>query len=823
MTISKEKILEAIQSSREPQVKIKSLSRVLGLGASDRRHLRESLDRMVREGILQKLRGGRFRIPPREPEPKSTPALPFAAEKKPQTPTRPKPLASNRVMGRLISHRDGYGFVEVEEQEPTAVHRFEGDIFIPPMQMRGALHGDRVVAEIDAIKRAGRAEGHVVKVLERKHSSVVGQFKKLRSTAVVSPLDPRFLHQVLIEAGDEGGAADGDVVDVEITRFPTPLESPRGRVTEILGKPGDFGIDVEIVIRKHHLPHRFPEEVLEAARHIPQEVSAEEIVRREDFRSLPIVTIDGETAKDFDDAVHVGRLSNGNFELQVHIADVSHYILPFSPLDEEAILRGTSVYFPDRAVPMLPEELSNGICSLKPKVDRLVQSCIMEISPLGEVVGHRFAQGVIRSVERMTYTDVARILVDNDPATMERYAPLVDHFRKMQELAAILNRMRDQRGSIDFDLPEPVITFDDNGIMTGVTRSERNIAHRLIEEFMLVANETVARELFRRQIPSLYRVHEPPNPAKVAEFETIARSFGHTLGIEFVVKKMVFEKSSRERKGRGRGQRPEVRSQGATGFANSNTWAQPTDIPITPRHYQHLVEQLEGKPEERILSYLMLRSFKQARYSEQNLGHFGLASSCYTHFTSPIRRYPDLMVHRILKSAVRQPATHATLGKGAVLRMPRRDLHYSSEQLSVIGSESSESERRANDAERELIEWKKAKFMQQLIGEEYDALIISVTQNGFYVELMELFIEGFVPVATLIDDYYVYRENMQSFVGERNKKKFRIGDRLKVIVDRVDAESHKIQFLVADIIAGASQRQKPKSKPRRHHDTTRRR
>ncbi len=677
-------------------------------------------------------------------------------------------VSANRFIGRLVAHRDGYGFVELDlhssDGSSPATSKvtppFEGDVFIPPFQMRGAIHGDRVLVEVDAVKRDGRAEGRIVQVLERKFTTVVGQFKRRGSASLVSPMEEKFLYPVIIERADDGGAHDGDIVDVEITRFPTPLESPRGRVLEILGKPGDFGIDVEIIVRKHHLIHRFPEEVKQEARSIPQEISQDEMIRREDFRHLPIVTIDGETAKDFDDAVYVRRLPNGNYELQVHIADVSHYVQPGSPLDSEAALRGTSVYFPDRAIPMLPEELSNGLCSLNPHVDRLVQSAIMEINSHGEVVAHRFSLGVIISAERMTYTDVRKILVDEDPAVRARYATLVEEFHLMEELARVLNRMRDIRGSIDFDLPEPIITFDEHGLMTGVTRSERNIAHRIIEEFMLIANETVAREISSRGVPSLFRVHEPPDPAKVAEFEMIARSFGYSLGVDLVVKKFIVEKTAREKQRHRRQREPRSSRATASGFAAPNLWLQPTDLVVTPKDYQHLVEKLEGRPEERILSYLMLRSLKQARYSEQNLGHFGLASDCYTHFTSPIRRYPDLIVHRILKRLITsRPHT-------------KPPLLYSQDRLAEIGFASSEAERAADAAERELVEWKKARFMQEHLGEEMDGLIVGVNKNGFYVELMEWFIEGFVPVSSLIDDFYVYRESQQSLVGDHTKKKF---------------------------------------------------
>ena len=413
-------------------------------------------------------------------------------------------------------------------------------------------------------------------------------------------------------------------------------------MVEILGYEDDFGVDVEIIIRKYHLPHRFPPQVLEEAQAIPDIIPAAELRGRRDYRSLPIVTIDGETARDFDDAVTVRRRKNGNFELQVHIADVAHYVGDGSALDQESRLRGNSVYFPDRAVPMLPVELSTDICSLRPKLDRLVLSCVMEIDHRGDILGFELNPGAIRSAERMTYTDVNSIL-EGDAALRRRYAGIVDVFELMRELAMILNRKRERRGSIDFDLPEPVIEFDEFGLMKAITRSERNIAHRIIEEFMLAANECVASYLEKKGVPSLYRIHEKPDPRKVLEFETTAAAFGHSLGVGPVPIQR-FKKADR-REGnptRGGQRRREIEI--------------PQDIHITPRMYQKLAQKIVGKPEERILSYLMLRSLKQARYSEENLGHFALAAPTYTHFTSPIRRYPDLIVHRILKDVLRESA-----------------------------------------------------------------------------------------------------------------------------------------------------------------------
>ncbi len=431
------------------------------------------------------------------------------------------------------------------------------------------------------------------------------------------------------------------MVDVEITDWPTPTQNPRGRVIEILGRHDDFGVDVEITIRKFHLPHHFPAATLEEAQNIPATIPAQELRHRRDFRAVPIVTIDGETARDFDDAVTVRNLAGGNFELQVHIADVAQYVTPDSALDQEARLRGTSVYFPDRAVPMLPLELSTDICSLRPHLDRLVLSCIMQIDPRGEIVGYELCEGVIRSAERMTYTAVNAV-IEGDAATRERYANLVPTFELMRDLALILNRKRQRRGSIDFDLPEPVIEFDEFGLMKSITRSERNIAHRLIEEFMLSANECVAQYLESKHIASLYRIHEKPDAKRVYDFEMIAATFGYSLGVGALpIHRVQFKTDRRAARGTGK---------------QARTVEIPKDVHITPRMYQKLAAKIAGKPEERILSYLMLRSLKQARYSEENHGHFALAATSYTHFTSPIRRYPDLIVHRILKEVLRDSA-----------------------------------------------------------------------------------------------------------------------------------------------------------------------
>jgi ribonuclease R len=623
----------------------------------------------------------------------------------------------------------------------------------------------------------------MIRILRRAHITVVGEFRIRKRGSFVVPSDDRIQQWVEIPEGMEippqqqalnrVGAAvhqintpedlDGMVVNVEILEFPEGGEGAIGRVSEVLGRPDDFGVDVEIMIRKHHLPHQFPSAVIDQARSVSPEIPPAEFERRRDFRDLDIVTIDGETARDFDDAVWVEKLPNGNFALQVHIADVSHYVEPGTPIDLEAVLRGTSVYFPDRAVPMLPVELSTDICSLRPQEDRLVLSALLELDRQGDVVGQEFTRGVIRSAERMTYTNVFRLL-EGDAGLRERYAKLVDRFELMRELALILNRKRTKRGSIDFDMPESNILLDMSGQMTGVTRAERNIAHRIIEEFMLAANEAVASHLETAGIPMIYRIHEPPDAKRVLDFEEVSAHFGYSLGVGAIPMKR-FKSVDRRRDGRK---------------ARKDITIGRESIDISSRHYQRLIAKIAGKPEERVLSYLMLRSLKQARYSNINEGHFALAASSYTHFTSPIRRYPDLIVHRVLSHYL---DTHGPL--------------LDEGQLHELGNDTSFTERRAAEAERELVEWKKVKFMQDRVGDEFDALIISTTKFGFFVELSELFVEGLVPIETLGGDRFAYQETGRKIIGERSRKAYSIGDAVRVRLDRADPVERKLQFALA--------------------------
>jgi ribonuclease R len=838
-------LLRHIGRSAGQKAGYKQLVRELGLGGGrERRQLLEQLERITLRGELAKVDREHWVIP----APKALAAAGVGvarASGKPET-------RDNLAAGRIDLHRDGFGFVR---PNPVAGSRSSGDddIFIPPNEINGAMQGDQVLVEVGPPKRDGRREGRVVRILERRNPTVVGIFhyaRKGRRGAflpgeyrgnLVQPFDSRMTQAIMIPEGAEvpevaetehrvlgtqafAAAQDveahddleGLVVDVEITSWPTPTKPPVGRVLEVLGHPDDFGVDVEMIIRKHQLPRVFPEKVLAEARAVAH-LDPQEVARRaalgNDFRNLPIVTIDGETARDFDDAVLVRRLDDGGWELQVHIADVAEYVRPATDLDLEARLRGTSVYFPDRAIPMLPHELSTDICSLRPHEDRLVLSCIMQLTEDARMTGFEIVEGVIRSAERMTYTAVHAIL-EHDAETRQRHASLVPEIERMRDLAGRLNKRRSERGSIDFDLPEPIIEFNAEGQMEGVSRAERTWANRLIEEFMLAANECVATWLEDLMVPSIYRIHEKPDPRRVVDFEDAAAAFGYSLGLGALpVKKFQPRGDRREQQRSGRNQR------------DARSYEVPEDVPVTPRMYQKLSARIAGKPEERILSYLMLRSLKQARYSEVNEGHFALAAPSYTHFTSPIRRYPDLIVHRITKALLhegvsgrgtiaedrhRSPWAHANEGLGGKFgirdlrppSVPRSEIAppIPEAELAAIASETSITERRAADAERELVEWKKVKFMQDRVGEEFDAMILNPAKYGLFVELKDLFVEGLVPIESLISDRFTYRENTREIVGVNTGRVYRTGDQVRVVLDRVLALERKLQFAILEDI-----------------------
>jgi len=853
-------LLARIARSAGGKAGYKQLVRELSLGGGrGRRLLLEQLARLTARGELTNLDREHWSIP------------------------RPLGTRDNLAAGRLDLHRDGYGFVRPNRRSAVADARRAGkldleqeDIFIPPNEINGAMQGDQVLVEVEPPKADGRRMGRIVRVLERRNPTVVGVFHYARSDRSqghsVVPFDERMTQPILIPDGAElppvseatphrvlgseamAGAVHDDleglVVDVEITSWPTPTRPPVGRVIEVLGDPEDFGVDVEMMIRKHQLPRVFPDKVLAEARAVAH-LDRSEVSRRRDFRGLPIVTIDGETARDFDDAVLVSERAHGaGYELQVHIADVAEYVRAGTDLDLEARLRGTSVYFPDRAIPMLPRELSTDICSLRPGEDRLVLSCIMQLDSTGRIESYEIVEGVIRSAARMTYTEVTEILGQSEILNQEEEARKRPDFERMRKLAVLMNKRREERGSIDFDLPEPVIEFDERGQMRGVTKSERTWANRLIEEFMLAANECVATWLEDLGVPSLYRIHEKPDPRRVVQFEELAASFGYSLGLGALPVKR-FQTRAERRDAHGRGRNPRMHEA-------------PEDIPVTPRMYQKLATRIEGKPEERILSYLMLRSLMQARYSEINEGHFALAAPTYTHFTSPIRRYPDLIVHRITKSLLRagvsgqaevargrhsSPWHHASEGF-ANCRIPITNCHperpfvrrggrrgaegsavrnlaaqtaavFAGEppipeaELAQIAEEASLTERRAAEAERELVEWKKVRFMQDRVGEEFAALVLNPAKFGLFVELTDLFVEGLVPIDTLRDDHYTWRENTHEIVGDRSGRRFRAGDRVQVILDRILAQERRLQFSIVEEglpLTGPKSAKPPKAK-----------
>ncbi len=708
--LNSEQLLSLMRDKVEHPSTARELLQRLKIPRDQRATVKRLLKDLVSAGHLIQTRGNRFGLPDR----------------------------MNLVVGRVQTHPRGFGFVIADRP----VEGVSGDIFIAGSNLNQAMHGDRVVARIERT-RDDRAEGRILRILERGASSIVGRFDVDESgMGFLVPFDRRLIVDVLIPDGERKDAKPGDMVVVEITRWPTPTRSPLGRILEVLGDIDEPGVDNEIIIRKYGLPDEHGPEAVEEAKRLGGAVKESDIKGRTDFRTVQTVTIDGEHARDFDDAITIERLPNGHYWLGVHIADVAHYVPEGSALDEEAYERGTSVYFPERAVHMFPSELATGLCSLNPNVDRLVQSCLMEIDRQGNVVRYEMHDGVIHSDARMTYTEVNAILTEHDQPTIAKYRNLVPLFETMRELFEILNQRRRRRGSIDFDLKEPEIVLDDEGMVEEIIAAERNIAHRIIEEFMLVANETVAGHLDGHDVPTLYRVHEPPDPLKVEEFEEFVSTLGFSLG------------------------------------AAPNA--------VRPRHFQRLVERISGKPEEKPIAFLMLRTMQKARYDPSNLGHFGLAADSYTHFTSPIRRYPDLVVHRTLRES----------RKG--MSEERRD--ELTDELPEMARHTSERERRANDAERELVQWKKVRFMSDKLGEEFEGYITGVAAFGVYVELVEHFVEGMVHVSTMADDYYRFNERAHVLRGENTGRTYRLGDKVRVQVIKVDMERRQIDLGFVELL-----------------------
>ena len=643
------------------------------------------------------------------------------------------PEKMNLVRGKLTAHAKGFAFVTPEEPGMD-------DIFIPPHETKNAMHGDLVLVRVSSVSSGSRREGAVEKIIERGLNEIVGTYSKSNHFGFVIPDDKKIANDIFIPNNASMGAVDGHKVVVKITAYPEGRVSAEGEVIQILGHKNDPGVDILSIIHSNGLPLEFPQDVLDQAQQTPETIAESDMENRRDLRDQVIVTIDGADAKDLDDAVTVTELENGNYKLGVHIADVSHYVTEGSPIDREAFDRGTSVYLVDRVIPMIPHRLSNGICSLNPKVDRLTLSCDMEIDAEGHVVKHEIFQSVIKTTERMTYSDVNKILVDQDEELRERYEPLVPMFERMEKLASILREKRMKRGAIDFDFKESKVLVDEEGHPTDVILRERSVAEKLIEEFMLVANETVAEHFHWMDVPFIYRIHEDPKEEKLQRFFEFITNFG------LVVK----------------------------GKANA----------IHPRALQEIIEAVEGKPEEMVVSTVMLRSMQQAKYHEDSLGHFGLSTEFYTHFTSPIRRYPDLIVHRLIRTyLIEGDLRPETREKWNIL-------------LPEIAEHTSKRERRAVDAERETDDLKKTEFMLDKVGEEYDGIISSVTNFGMFVEL-ENTIEGLVHVSAMNDDYYRFEERHLAMVGERTAKVFRIGDEVRVKVINVDKDERAIDFEIA--------------------------
>ncbi|MEK4802715.1 ribonuclease R [Oceanobacillus sp. FSL K6-0118] len=700
----KDRILSMFKETEMRPLAVDEIERELGIDdSSDFKELIIALNELEEAGELVRTRKNRFGLPEK----------------------------MNLIRGRIQMHQKGFAFLIPDEEGLS-------DVYIHASDLASAMNNDKVLVRIEKMSDVGnRPEGQVIRILERAVTKVVGTFEDNRSFGFVIADDKRIPNDIFIPKGKTNGAVDGHKVIVEITKYPEGRKSAEGEVIQILGHKNDPGIDILSIIYKHGIIIDFPEEVLKQAADTPETISEDELKGRRDLRDEMIVTIDGADAKDLDDAVSVKQLENGNYKLGVYIADVSYYVREGSPIDVEAFDRGTSVYLVDRVIPMIPHRLSNGICSLNPQVDRLTLGCEMEITSTGEVVNHEIFQSVIKTTERMTYSDVNKILVDHDEELRNRYELLVPMFENMEKLAEILRAKRMGRGAIDFDFKEAKVLVDDEGKAFDVVLRERSVAERLIEEFMLAANETIAEHFHWMDVPFIHRIHEDPDDGKLQNF------FEFLGGLGIKVK----------------------------GTANE----------IHPQALQKVLEEIKGEPEEMIVSKLMLRSMKQAKYDPQSIGHFGLATEFYTHFTSPIRRYPDLIVHRLIRTYL--------IDK----QMDSKTIQHWKESMPEIARHTSERERRAVDAERDTDDLKKAEYMQDKIGEEFTGVISSVTNFGMFVELPNT-VEGLIHVSFLTDDYYHYDEKSHALIGERTANVYRVGDEVKIRVAGVNMDEHAIDF-----------------------------
>ncbi len=698
----KETVYGLICSDFYVPMKVKEMAILLQVPKEQRQELQEVLDALLQEGKIEVSQKGKYQ--------KSRGVF---------------------LTGVFTAHPKGFGFVSVEGMEE--------DVFIPEDQVHGAMHQDTVQITVKPGQSGKRREGAVNRIIKRGTERIVGLYQESKNFGFVIPDNERYTRDIFVPKEDSGGAMNGHKVVVKLVSYGTDRKSPEGKVVEILGHISDPGTDILSIVKGYDLPVEFPEKVMRQAERVPDQISEADMQGRMDLRDVQMVTIDGEDAKDLDDAVSL-EMKGDQYILGVHIADVANYVQERSALDREALERGTSVYLVDRVIPMLPRRLSNGICSLNEGQDRLALSCIMTIDQKGKVLDHVIAETVIRVDRRMTYTSVKKILEEQDAEETARYEELVPMFQKMQELAGLLRARRRARGSIDFDFPETKVILDEKGVPVEIRPYDRNTATKIIEDFMLIANETVAEDYFWQELPFVYRTHENPDPDRMKKLSTFINNFGYSIRFR--------------------------------------------EDEVHPKELQKLLERLEGTPEETLISRLTLRSMKQAKYTTECTGHFGLAARYYCHFTSPIRRYPDLQIHRIIKDSLRG-------------RMNQEKIEHYRKILDEVAKQSSERERRADEAERETIRLKKAEYMSRHLWEEYDGVICGVTGWGLYVELPNT-VEGLVHVASLQGDYFEYNENAYEMVGQRTGKTYRLGQTVRVRVVKADRMTRTVDFELAE-------------------------
>lgn len=702
-TLSDKTILRVIREKSNRPMKISELVKCLAIPEVKRSEFRNCIKQLADEGKLIKIRGNRYGLPDE----------------------------MNLVSGTIHGHPDGYGFLICDKPGP--------DVFIRHQDMDGAMHHDLVMVRIEAHKKNKfdeRLAGKVIRILERKTTTLVGLYETSGKEGWVTPAERKYFYNIFIPHNARKGAQNGDMVNIEIVSYPSKQHNPSGKITEVLGPADDPEVEIQSIFRKHEVRLEFPDKVVKEAKQASVEISTEERAQRKNLTDGMIFTIDGERAMDFDDAVSIDRMAEG-YRLGVHIADVSHYVREGSSLDEEAYWRGTSIYFPNGVIPMLPFELSNEICSLKPREERLTLSALIDFDGKGEMLGFSIFDSFIKSQYRFTYTQVARML-EKDTADAQ-HKPAFSSLKTMHELAQILRKRRFRLGSVDFNVPEPEIILDDKGNVEKIVKAEHNIAHELIEEFMLAANQVVAQHLASKDIPLIHRIHESPDEAKLSAFNDFVKVFGYQL-------------------------------------KESNN---PSSLDL-----QNLLKKAKGRPEERVVNTLLLRSMKKAKYSQQDPGHFCLAFEHYTHFTSPIRRYPDLIIHRLVKSFHKRKCS----------AKERKELYP---RVTDFADQSSFKEEKAMLVEREMNDLLRAKYMADKVGKTYSGLITSVTAFGFFVELTEVYVEGLVHVSSLADDYYIYFEEEHKLQGQHKHRKYKIGDPVKVRVMEVDIAKRRISLTLA--------------------------